>query len=87
MELTEYFEELSAKIRSAKTDIEILAAKVQKEDKKEKENKEDKENKRIISSTTIEPITRLRKDLSEVKNEQENPEIQFAIDRINDAFK
>jgi len=85
MGLTEYFEELSSKIRSAKTDIQILAAKVQKEDKKEE--KGTKENKRIISSTTIEPVTRLRKDLSEVKNEQENPEIQFAIDRINDAFK
>jgi len=85
MELTEYFEELSAKIRSAKTDIEILAAKVQKEDKKEDKNT--KENKRIISSTTIEPVTRLRKDLSEIKNKQENPEIQFVIDRINDAFK
>jgi hypothetical protein len=85
MELTEYFEELSAKIRSAKTDIEILAAKVQKENKEK--GKDTKENKKLISSTTIEPVTRLRKDLSEVKNEQENPEIQFAIDRINDAFK
>lgn len=85
MELTEYFEELSAKIRSAKTDIEILTVKVQKENKEK--GKDTKENKRIISSTTIEPATRLRKDLSEVKNEQENPEIQFAIDRINDAFK
>jgi len=85
MELTEYFEELSAKIHSEKKDIEILAAKAQKEDKEK--GKGTKENKRIISSTTIEPATRLRKDLSEVKNEQENPEIQFAIDRINDAFK
>lgn len=85
MELTGYFEELSSKIRSAKTDIEILVVKIQKEDKKEE--KVPKENKRIISSTTIEPVTRLRKDLSEVKNGQENPEIQFAIDRINDAFK
>lgn len=41
---------------------------------------------RIISSTTPEPMTRLRKDVGELKQAEEDPVGQFLKDRLNDIF-
>jgi len=80
--LSDYFEDILGKIKEAETDINILIKKI-----KEEGGSKVKNNKRIISSTSLEPMTRLRKDVAEVKNAQENPHEQFVIDKINDIFK
>jgi hypothetical protein len=80
--LSSYFEDLLGKINKTKADINIMIKKIEDDGGSEK-----KDDKRIISSSSIEPMTRLRKNVNEVKNAQENPYEQFIIDRVNDVFK
>ncbi len=80
--LLDYFNGLSLKVKLAKEDIDILVKKIESKDKEDVGI-----NKRIVSSSKIEPITRLRKNVEEVKKEQECPEVQFIKDRIEDIFK
>ena len=80
--LSSYFEDILGKINKTKADINIMIKKIEDDGGSEK-----KDDKRIISSSSIEPMTRLRKNVNEVKNAQENPYEQFIIDRVNDVFK
>ena len=80
--LSSYFEDLLGKVNKTKADINIMIKKIEDDGGSEK-----KDDKRIISSSSIEPMTRLRKNVNEVKNAQENPYEQFIIDRVNDVFK
>jgi hypothetical protein len=90
-DLFDYFEEMGNKVKSVQMDIDATVAKLQKEGEKKdadkKDDKKDKSNKRVFSSNSIEPVTRLRKDVNEVNKAKENPEIQFIKDRIGDIFK
>jgi hypothetical protein len=40
-----------------------------------------------VSSKRVQPLTRVRKNVEEIKQIQKNPEQQFIIDRISDIFK
>ena len=88
-EISNYFDDLLDRVKNIKIDIGITIKKIKSEDDNKYNNKEDnsKKDKRIISSTKLEPMTRLRRDMNEIKNAQESPNTQFIIDKINDAFK
>ena len=81
-DLFDYFEEMGDKIKSVQRDIDTTITKLQKEG-----DKDSKSDKRVISSNAIEPVTRLRKNVNEVNEAKENPEMQFIKDRIEDIFK
>jgi len=40
----------------------------------------------VTLSKGVQPVTRLRSSVEEVKSAQENPEIQEILDEIDDAF-
>lgn len=89
-ELVDIFENAKQRIESIKQEILILSDEMREKKVKEKEgekNKDDSSSKRIYSKLSIEPMTRLRKDVKEVKEAEENPEIQFVVDKLGDIFK
>ncbi len=76
--LIKYFEIVARNLQSVSNDIVLLQGKLESSDKLS--------DKRIISSTTVEPFSRLRDKKEDLEYAQENPEFQFVIDRINDSF-
>lgn len=46
-----------------------------------------KDGGEIKRSYGLQPMTRLRKDMKEVKEEQENPEMTKIVDKVNDIIK
>ena len=75
------------KADAEKKDEKAAKEKEVKEKNNSKSEPKSKEEIRIVSSTSTEPMTRLRKDESEARDAIENPEMTFVEDRINDIFK
>jgi len=74
------FEKLEKNFSKAKIDIDTLKTDIEKISISSKTGEK-------ASRSSLEPITRLRKNKEEIEKAKENPEIQFIEDKLNDILK
>jgi Sec-independent protein translocase protein TatA len=80
-DLENIFNTMSSALYGFKNDLEKMQGEMKKEAKEELIEK-----KRIITSSSVEPMTILRKNASEVKQAKENPREAFINDRLADIL-
>ena len=77
-DLVEYFEKASADLKTLSNDLKKMAA------HKDKKNKGEESK---LSTKSLQPMTRLRKSKEDIIIANENPELAFVEDKLNDIFK
>lgn len=77
------FDELLRNIDLATIDISTLNSDVERMIASENKGEDPLKAPR----STIEPLTRIRKDVSEVNAAKEDPAMQFIVDKINDSIQ
>lgn len=83
--------EMVSQLQSIKYDLDVVGKQLQERAKTEgKETDEEVRSNKLdikFSRTLIQPTTRLRKNVSEAIDAQENPEMQSILDRLSDIFR
>lgn len=77
------FDQLLRDLELAKIDIATLSSDAERMIASESKDEDPLKAPR----STIEPLTRIRKDTSEINEAKEDPIIQFFADKINDSIK
>lgn len=91
--MNDFINDKCQKIKELREEVEkMISEKKLKgiEDQKAKEKSEVKQKEPLeqkVSSKRVQPLTRIRKNVEEIKQIQKNPEQQFIIDRVNDIFQ
>ena len=80
-DLENIFNAMSSALYGFKNDLEKMQGEIKKEAKEEQ-----KEKKRIITSSSVEPMTILRKNALEIKKAEENPKEAFINDRLTEIL-
>lgn len=80
-ELDDFIKELEEKIKTAEEGLEIIRQNIEKNDE---DKKDKKDKKKPILNRGIQPMTRMRANIEEAKDAEENPELQAIIDSFND---
>lgn len=76
MDIVKYFEKLSTGLKTLAKDVEMMASDLSKPEEEKKK-----------SFKSLQPMTRIRKDVTAVKKAEANPEIAFIEDKLKDLFK
>ena len=79
-----------SELETLRADLDAIGKTLQdrsKNDKGEEIETEDSDLKINMSSSLLQPTTRIRKNLQYAKYAQDNPEMQKIIDRLNDIFR
>lgn len=82
MAMEEEFRTASVKMIELEEEFKQLLEKMKTDSGASEKNKE-----RIVSSKSVEPMNRMRKNVSSVKTAEDNPEVQFLMDRLGDIFQ
>jgi hypothetical protein len=78
-DLEKIFNTMSVALYGFKNDLEKMQSEIKNEKKVE-------DNKRIITSSSIEPMTLLRKNAVEIKQAEEKPREAFINDRLTEIL-
>ena len=83
-ELEAYFRKIQVGVEKLHVDIKNISSNRVKPDK-DREIKPGQLTQK--PSSTIQPMTRIRKNMQEIKKAQESPELTMIEDRLKDIFK
>ena len=79
-ELEKFLEDVVGKLGAFEGDIQRTIYNLEKKEK-------DGENAPQKDMKSLQPVTRLRENEEEIKEANENPEITFIVDKLNDIFE